>query len=355
MTRRLLILNAGSVTGNNLIRSLQSGEPSLHMVGCATDRFTLKRSIADRNYLVPEPEAAWANSLRALIERERIDLVIPNNDDDVAAIGRLRETLNCRVFLPRTEVIERCWDKFALATFFASRGISVPATYAVESVEQLEELFNGFPAGSRLWCRIRKGSGSIGAMPVTNARQARWWIEYWEEMRDVAPGMFTLAEYLPGRDITVQCVFRSGTLYIAKMLERLAYNVIGGGPSGISSTASLGKMFHEPHIVDLCLRAVAALDPRADGAFSLDLRENAGGEPCITEINAGRFANGPIVHDMAGEPSTILTYVRLALEENVDVVAGAPYADDCYIQRHLDMPPAVLKASELSVGIENPS
>ena len=161
--------------------------------------------------------------------------------------------------------------------------------------------------------------------------QARWWIEYWQEMRGVPPGMFTLAEYLPGRDITVQCIFKGGRLYIAKMLHRLAYNVIGGAPSGISSTASLGKMIHEPAIVRLCVRAVTAVDPKANGAFSVDLRENAAGKPCITEINAGRFANGPVVHDLAGEPSTVLTYVRLALGQRTKIIRGRAYADENFI------------------------
>jgi carbamoyl-phosphate synthase large subunit len=223
----------------------------------------------------------------------------------------------------------------------------------VEHVDQLERIFRRLTGHSQLWCRIRKGSGSIGAIPVRRPEQAKWWIEYWEEMRGVPPGMFTLAEYLPGRDITVQCVFRRGKLYITKMLHRLAYNVIGGGPSGISSTASLGKMIHEPRIANLCFRAISALDPKADGAFSVDLRENAHGKPCITEINAGRFANGPVVHDLAGEPSTVLTYVRLALGKRVQITKDLRYADDNYVMRHLDMTPAVLRASALSDGIKN--
>jgi carbamoyl-phosphate synthase large subunit len=239
-----------------------------------------------------------------------------------------------------------------LNTFLRLRGIPAPETYAVKRTDEIDSVFRRLAAHDQVWCRIRKGTGSIGAIPVRTADQARWWINYWEEMRDVPRGLFTLSEYLPGRDITVQCVFKNGTLIMSKMLQRLSYNVIGGGPSGVSSTASVGLMLFEPRIVRVCVKAITALDPDASGAYAVDVKERADGTPCITEINAGRFANGPIVHDLAGEPNTAVTYVRLALGERVKAVRARPYPEDSFILRHLDMAPAVLRATDLLQGIE---
>lgn len=344
---RLLVLDAGSVATNNFTRAVQSVDGSFAMIGCGAERFTLQRSIAQRNYLVPKTGKALVAALNRIIRSERIELVIANSDADVAFLSGFRERLACRTFLPAPDIIETCRDKFTLMALLRASGISVPPTYAVERLDQLDELFRRLSRHSQVWCRIRRGSGSIGAIPVRRAEQARWWIEYWQEMRGVPEGMFTLSEYLPGRDITVQCIFRRGKLYIAKMLHRLSYNVIGGGPSGISSTASLGRMIYEPRILRLCERAITCLDVKADGAFSVDLRENADGRPCITEINAGRFANGPVVHDLAGEPSTVLTYVRLALGQRVKALRGRPYPDDHYVMRHLDTLPQVVRAADL--------
>jgi glutathione synthase/RimK-type ligase-like ATP-grasp enzyme len=353
LNKRLLILSAGSVASNNLVRSLKSGDSSLFIVGSADDRFALKRSLADRHYLVPSSSHQLLRALKRIIEAERIDLLIANTDVDVGKISKLADRLPCRTFLPKREVIERCGDKLELTTFLRRRGIAVPATYPVRTVDELEKLFRRLSPHSRLWCRIREGSGSIGAIPVKNAEQARWWIRYWEDMRGISSGMFTLAEYLPGRDITAQCLFKNGTLVMAKTLERLSYNVIGGGPSGVSSTAALGQMIFAPRVVRICVKAITALDPKASGAFSVDLKENAAEMPCITEINAGRFANGPIVHDLAGEPNIAVTYVRLALGERVKIAKPRRYPDDCFILRHLDMPPAVLYANDLFEGIED--
>ena len=50
---RLLLTGAGSAATSNLIRSLRAGYRALTVVGCHSDRFLLKKSSADRNYLVP--------------------------------------------------------------------------------------------------------------------------------------------------------------------------------------------------------------------------------------------------------------------------------------------------------------
>src|SRR4029434_10044803 len=61
---RLLLTGAGSAATSNLIRSLRAGYRALTVVGCHSDRFLLKKSSADRNYLVPA--LAAARYLRAL-------------------------------------------------------------------------------------------------------------------------------------------------------------------------------------------------------------------------------------------------------------------------------------------------
>jgi len=50
---RLLLTGAGSAATSNLIRSLRAGYRSLTIVGCHSGPLLLKKSSADRNYLVP--------------------------------------------------------------------------------------------------------------------------------------------------------------------------------------------------------------------------------------------------------------------------------------------------------------
>jgi carbamoyl-phosphate synthase large subunit len=336
------------------MRSLKAGDPSFFLVGCNDDRFALKRSPADRNHLVPYTEhPEFRRALIELIRAERIDLVIPTNDADVKTISDLRDAIPCRVFLPRETIIERCQDKYELTTFLGRRGVRVPLTYPVIRLKDIEGLFRRLAPSRQLWCRIRKGTGSFGAILVSSPEQTRNWIKYWEEVCGVPADSFTLSEYLPGRDFSVQCLWKEGKLVMAKSHERLVYFVAGGGPSTVSSMAAVAKMIYEPRVIELGTSAVRALDAKASGAFFVDIKENARGKPCVTEINAGRFASVSLVHDLAGPENMARTYVQVALGEPVRARKIHKPAEDCYVLRDLDTLPAVVRSSELFEGIED--
>ncbi|PYM56325.1 MAG: hypothetical protein DMD79_21700 [Candidatus Rokuibacteriota bacterium] len=332
MARRLLLTGAGTGPSNNLIRSLKAGDPSLAIVGCHDDRFYLKKSSADRNYLIPSPARAdFAGALRRVIRAERIDLLIPTSDRDVRRVSALRHRLPCRLFLPRHALIELCQDKYVLTTALRARGIRAPLTYAVTHLDAIGALFRRLAPRSRLWCRIRSGNGALGATPVTSPAQARNWIQYWQDVRGVPATSFTLSEYLPGRDFSCQSLWHEGTLILVKTFENLSAFAGAAQPSGVSSIAALAKTVREPRVAELCRRAVRSLDARASGIYCFDVREDASGDPCLTEINAGRFSMSTNLYDLTGKHNMATTYVRLSLGEPVavrDVVRDADTLPD---------------------------
>jgi carbamoyl-phosphate synthase large subunit len=352
LSARLLVLEAGSAASNNLVRSLKSGDPSLVIVGCNESRFVLKKSGAERNYVLPVSPQSYRAALRRIIKTERIDLLVPTNDADVLRISELRDKLGCRTFLPRKSLIERCQDKYKLTAFLRRRGIPAPLTYPITNVEKVEALFRRFEPRARLWCRIRAGSGSYGAIPVKSPDQVQGWVAYWERMRAVPPGSFTLSEYLPGRDFCVQCLWDKGTLVLAKMAERITY-LNTGSPSGVSSMPALAKTAFEPHVVEVCAKAIRALDAEASGVFFVDIKESEDGQPCITEINAGRFATMTNIHDLTGRHNMAVVYVRLALGERVRIPRASDFAEGYYLVRSIDTLPAVVRKDELFEGLED--
>jgi carbamoyl-phosphate synthase large subunit len=352
LSARLLVLEAGSAASNNLVRSLKSGDPSLVIVGCNESRFVLKKSGAERNYVLPVSPQSYRAALRRIIKTERIDLLVPTNDADVLRISELRDKLGCRTFLPRKSLIERCQDKYKLTAFLRRRGIPAPLTYPITNVEKVEALFRRFEPRARLWCRIRAGSGSYGAIPVKSPDQVQGWIAYWERSRAVPPGSFTLSEYLPGRDFCVQCLWDKGTLVLAKMAERITY-LNTGSPSGVSSMPALAKTAFEPHVVEVCAKAIRALDAEASGVFFVDIKESEDGQPCITEINAGRFATMTNIHDLTGRHNMAVVYVRLALGERVRIPRASDFAEGYYLVRSIDTLPAVVRKDELFEGLED--
>jgi carbamoyl-phosphate synthase large subunit len=350
--QRLLVMAAGTGACNNLVRSLKAGAAGVYIVGCNDDRFTLKQSSADRLYLTPPVTAAeFESALLRLLDREKIDLVIPSGDGDVLALSTLRHKLGSRCFLPEAQVIGLCQDKFDLTQFLATRGVPVPATCAVTHLNKVGAIFKQLGRPRLLWCRVRVGSRSLGAAPVNTVRQARAWIRYWEEMRGIPPDRFTLSEYLPGRDFMCMSLWRDGQMVLVTTFEKLSYFGGESHPSGTSSLSSLAKTIRDDRLVDISNRAIRAISPEASGAFSIDLKENAEGVPCITEINAGRFFIGMTAFDQVSKHNTSAVYVRLAFREPLHLRDAYVTVPDHYVVRDLDALPGVLSVNALFAGI----
>src|SRR5690349_20993151 len=268
MATRLLVTSAGTGPSNNLIRSLRAGQSSLTILGGTGDPFGLQGSDADRRYLLPSAvsPAAWARALAGIARREAVDLVIPATDVDTAALSRHRARFGRRLFLPRAALVDLCGDKDRFAARLAALGLPAPATARVRSLREIDALFRRLagPGRGPLWCRVRRGAGSLGATPVATAAQARSWIGYWRDVRGVPVDAFTLSEYLPGRDLGCQSVWRDGRQLLTKTYERLSYLASGTQASPLSSVPALTKTVREPEIAALCARVIRA--PRASSA-----------------------------------------------------------------------------------------
>jgi predicted ATP-grasp superfamily ATP-dependent carboligase len=353
MPTRVLITGAGSGSSNNLIRSLKAGEPSLFVAGCHSDRFILKKSTADRNFLVhAATDRAFLRDLASVVTRVGVDLVIPTTDVEVRALSRVRRSLPCRVFLPSRPVIELCQDKYRLSRFLRRRGVAAPLTYAVGSLAAVPGIFRRLRR-TPLWCRVRAGSGSTAAIPVRTPRQAQAWIAYWSTMRGTPIRSFTLSEYLPGRDFGCQSLWDRGRPVLTKAFQRLSYIASGGHPSGVSSVAALARTAADPQVREVTTRAVRALGRDVSGLFSVDLKEDGEGTVNVTEINVGRFLAGTNLLDLSGKHNMAATYLRLALGEPVESLEEPEQTTDHYMVRDVDTLPGVFQAEEFFAGIED--
>jgi carbamoyl-phosphate synthase large subunit len=250
-------------------------------------------------------------------------------------------------------VLEICRDKYRLIALLRRHGISAPESYPVKDLKHVTKIFQKLKSGRPLWCRVRSGAGGLGALPVQTPQQARSWIQYWREMRGIAASAFVLSEYLPGRDFGCQSLWKDGKLVLIKTYERLSYLGLGSQPAEISSMAALAKTVLEPKVVDTCVHAIKLLDAKASGVFSVDLKENIRGIPCITEINAGRFSSATNILDLAGKYNMAKTFVRLARGLSVKLQDEYDAAPDWYMLRDLDGAPRIFHASEFADNIQN--
>jgi carbamoylphosphate synthase large subunit len=353
MRKTILVTGAGTGATSNLIRSLRTGCAGVHIIGCHHDRFVLKKSAADVNYLVPavmNPD--FPDAIRQIVSIEDVGFVIPNNDAEVKIMAGMRDSIGPRLFLPSESTIDLCQDKYALSTHLRARQVPAPDTRPISTLDDVEAVFSYFEGHQRLWCRTRFGSRSRGATVVANPAQARAWISYWETMRSVPSDVFTFSEYLPGRDFLAQGIWKGGRLILLKTFERLRY--LGGenSPSGVSSLSALAKTVVDPRLLEISTRTVQAIDAQASGVFSIDFKENQDGVPCVTEINPGRLFMAMTAFDTIGAFNMTATYVRLGLGETVEVAEPYDVADsDYYLVRELDTVPQLFHSEEFFQGI----
>jgi carbamoyl-phosphate synthase large subunit len=173
----------------------------------------------------------------------------------------------------------------------------------------------------------------------------------WETMQGVPASTFTLAEYLPGREILCQSIWRRGRMVLANTFERLAYFGTDNIPSGVTSLSSLAKTVVEPDVVEVCRRAIVAVAPSASGAFSVDVKEDVEGRPRITEINAGRFFMAMTAFDSVLKHSIAIAYVHLAMGERVDFGQAYDSVEDHYMVRDMDSEPGMFRGDQLFDGV----
>ncbi len=350
--KTVLIQGAGSGGGNNLVDSLRRSDLDLVILGSNCLPHAVAKSTADRTFLLPSCEDHdYVQQLRRLIERRRIDLVIPNSDREVDAVSRHRDAIPCRIFLPEDEVVRVCQDKHRLYERLSSAGIPMAGSVELRDLDELPSAFGELGESDRYWVRPRRGSGSRGATWVENWEQARKWIELWIELRGYQARDFQISRFLPGRDYCFQSVWRDGELIVAKLCERLSYFGGANRLSGMSSTPEIARTLRDESALETLQRAVRVLSSRPHGNFNMDLKGDHDGVMNITEVNIGRFCMITPIHDRTGRVNTAEAYVRSAFGETMVIDDPIDIEEGQILIRELDTEPLIVPEATLR-GIE---
>jgi len=133
--------------------------------------------------------------------------------------------------------------------------------------------------------------------------------------------------------------------------ERLEYIYAYLAPSGITGTPAVQKTVHYNAVNKIGTDAVLSIDKKFNGIASVDLKENASGAPCVTEINPGRmfttsyffsYASKRLLHDYSANIPYL--YTKLAYKEKIpSTVKYNALPPDVYWIRHMDAPARLVK------------
>lgn len=302
----VLVTGAGGPLGANVTRSLRRAA-AVRLIGTDANRWHLPLSLCDATYLIPPARERddYAAALAEVARRERVDLVLPTHPVEVRAVCELRDAGRLDglgTALPDTATVELADDKAASHARLERAGVPVPRTVLLGRPEDLErvwtQLGGGRGDGRPVWVR---GSGAPGlgiggaALPCRDIGVARAWIEHHRGW-----GHMAASEYLPGANLTWMAVFDRGVLVAAGTRERLEYVLPHVSPSGVTGAPAVTRTVERADVAAIGERAVRALDAAPHGAYFADLKEDGGGQPRVTEVNAGRCGTTVEFYSAAG-------------------------------------------------------
>lgn len=351
--KRILVTGAGGNAARNFIESLRMNYNKIYIIGIDINKYHLSCVDVDKRYIVPNVnDSGYLKRLNKIIEKENIELVHAQPDIEVEFIAKHKNSIKAKTFLPDTESILKCRNKMETNLALKEYGVPVPKSFLVQKLDDIPKIMDSLPTDLK-WVRAVKGAGSKAALPVKTVRQAKEWIDYWRDMRELESQDFMICEFLPGREFAWQSVWSEGRLVTSMARERLEYLFGNLTPSGQSSSPSVAKSIHYDKVTLIGISAVKAVDKNPQGIYCIDMKENDKGIPCVTEINAGRFFTTSNFFSKVGTNMPQI-YIKLAFGEDVGSVKLTNSAPSrLYWIRGVDRIPMVMTDDEIQRRIES--
>jgi carbamoyl-phosphate synthase large subunit len=148
--------------------------------------------------LVGDPE--YIPQLEKIIDKEKVSLIIPSIDDELALWARLKsyfEQNGVQVSISPAKTVDICNDKWKTYQFFKANKFPFPETYLPENLSYQMK----YP----LFIKPRSGRGSVNSFLVRNKRELDFFVDYVPEP--------LVQDYLQGKEFTVDALYsRQGEL-----------------------------------------------------------------------------------------------------------------------------------------------
>lgn len=308
---RILILDANQRSALAATRSL--GARGLAVVTADSTGSSLAGASrhAALHVVYPNPHAepeAFVATLQTLIERHRIDVLLPMTDVTTALVLNQRARLyGVRIPCPELSAYEQLSDKGRLAALATELDVKTPATVAVSDAAALDEVHQKLtfpavlkPARSRNWI-----GGRCVTAPVQYVHSLAELRAAIERASRVAPIPWLIQEYVPGQGQGVFSLFDHGRPHSFFSHRRLREKPPSGGVSVLSESVPL-----PPQMVAAAQRILSHVGWH--GVAMVEFKVTPDGTPYLIEVN-GRFWGSLQLAIDAGIDFPYLLY-RLAID-----------------------------------------
>lgn len=340
---KILVTGAGGIGGVNYIRALRATKEKFFIVGTDFNKYYLELTDADIRKTSPRhSDPKFVAFVKDVIEKTKIEFVHPQPASEALVISQNEESLDVKTLLPKPEIMAK--DKLETQRQLEENKIPVAKTKTIQSIDEVDSAFDFFK--DKVWVRAKKGAGGNLSLLCDTAEEARHWISLWVEKKKASYEDFMLQQYLPGRNLAWDSFWYEGKLIASFARERLEYPFKHISPSGITGTPTVSRIVKNSDVNKICENAIRCIDPRPNGNYAVDLKEDSDDHFCITEIDSGKFhTTTPLwgyisTKILEQEPEYNLPYLYtmlgLAKKSLPDVLGNDIYPDGLYLLRHID-------------------
>jgi len=298
MEKRILVTGVGGIGGTNFIRALRLAESQtkskMFIVGTEFNPFYIEFPDVDFRARTPRhSDKAFLPTLKGLLKRFQLEFVHPHPSVEARVVSERRrefEAVGAKIYLPLSEDIMP--DKLRISQVLSSFNVPVPKTIHIKSKGDIDSAFKEM--GSPLWMRTVSGAGGRLGLKVASTKEAGLWFKLNTLQGRADRSEFMLQEYLPGRDIAFDSLWFRGRLVTSFVRERLEYPLKHISLSGVTGTPSVAKIIHDEATNSAGSSAVRALNPEPHGFYSVDIKEEQGGHPKVTEVDGKWHTTAPL-------------------------------------------------------------
>lgn len=225
---------------------------------------------ASRHELLPplEEEDRFVGVLEELARG--VDVLVPVSTNVVLACARNRERFAARLPIPPLAAIRRANDKSTVLAAARKAGVPIPASYAPESEEELEEVIDRLRGPAIV--KLRDDEGTI-LEPGARYRLARSAAEIrraWEALHEVRP-FPVIQELLEGDGYGVGVLAKEGLVLASFCHRRIREYPIAGGPSAVCESVRDERLssYASSVIRELRWTGVAMVEFKKEGDYHL--------------------------------------------------------------------------------------
>jgi carbamoyl-phosphate synthase large subunit len=123
-TKTVLVTGIGGNVGQGILRNIKSLQLSIRLIGCDIESFTPGNHLCDFTYKVPYSyDENYITEINKIIEKEKIDLILPSTDYEVYYLSLNKEIINCQIVCCESNVAKLFLDKYLTYNYFSQNGI----------------------------------------------------------------------------------------------------------------------------------------------------------------------------------------------------------------------------------------